>query len=405
MNASAVFSVIIPVYNNWSLTAACLRSLRENTPEYAYEVIIADNGSTDDTARELPDLGRTLFGERFHHIRFEENRNFGPACNAGAARATAPLFFFLNNDTLLTQGWAPPLVRALHDDSRLGAAGPLLLYEDDTVQHLGVAFDVSGVEHLYRSFPRTHPMVTKRRHLQALTGAALMVPADIFHKHGGFHEGYENGFEDIDLCLHIHATGKKLSCIAESVIYHLESRTPGRKAGDADNARLLFQRCGHLYAPDKHVLGLKDGFEPFINDMYSIGLGLQQKGAEALGREAADGSPEAWYALTRANPFWVEGREYLADLFERRGQKKDALFFLMEIAMLEKRVAPCARFLKAAALAREPDMLRFAEDLYGELDVKRTKKAQVTAALRTIMKRKDSFLGSLYMGVLQEYFS
>ena len=405
MNVPPVFSVIIPVYNNWSLTAACLRSLCEYSPEYAYEVIIADNGSTDDTARELPVLGRSLFGERFHYIRFEENRNFGPACNAGAARAKAPLLFFLNNDTLLTQGWAPPLVRALHEDSRLGAAGPLLLYEDNTVQHLGIAFDVSGVEHLYRSFHRTHSVTAKRRRLQALTGAALMLPADIFNSLGGFHEAYMNGFEDIDLCLHIHATGKKLSCIAESVIYHLESRTPGRKDSDAGNARLLFQRCGHLYVPDKHILGLKDGFEPFINDAYSIGLGLKQEEAEALGREAAGGSPEAWYALTRANPFWVEGREYLADLFERRGQKKDALFFLMENALLERRIASCARFLKAAALAREPDMLQFAEDLYGELDVKRTKKAQVTVAMRTMMERNDTVLGSLYMGVLQEYFS
>ena len=102
------FSVIIPVYGRWDLTRACLVSLRDHSCDQAYEVIVVDNASTDDTATELAPLGRSLFGEAFSVLRFTENKNFGPACNAGAAKARAPLLFFLNNDTLMTPDWAPP---------------------------------------------------------------------------------------------------------------------------------------------------------------------------------------------------------------------------------------------------------------------------------------------------------
>ena len=102
------FSVIIPVYGRWDLTHACLVSLHEHSHGQTYEVIVVDNASTDATVTELAPLGQSLFGEAFSVIRFTENKNFGPACNAGATKACAPLLFFLNNDTLMTPGWRYP---------------------------------------------------------------------------------------------------------------------------------------------------------------------------------------------------------------------------------------------------------------------------------------------------------
>ena len=131
-----LFAVIIPVFNNWGLTRDCLDSLREHTPGDNFEVVVVDNGSVDAGRTELEPLGNSLFPGRFTVVRFEENRNFGPACNAGAHTATASLLFFLNNDTVLTPGWAEPLLDALRADDSLGAVGPLLLYPDNTVQHL-----------------------------------------------------------------------------------------------------------------------------------------------------------------------------------------------------------------------------------------------------------------------------
>ena len=123
MNIPA-FSVVIPVFNNWELTRACLQSLREHTSGIDVEVVVADNASSDATARELLPLGEALFHGRFQRLRFEKNRNFGPACNAGARAATAPFVFFLNNDTLPTPNWSAPLLEAFQADDSLGAVAP-----------------------------------------------------------------------------------------------------------------------------------------------------------------------------------------------------------------------------------------------------------------------------------------
>ncbi|MDR0339587.1 MAG: glycosyltransferase family 2 protein, partial [Desulfovibrio sp.] len=231
-----LFSVIIPVHDQWTLTKNCLKSLREHTAGDDFEVIVIDNGSADATASVLQPLGDALFKDRFTRIRFEENRNFGPACNAGARASAAPFLFFLNNDTLLTPGWPPPLLESFSRETKLGGAGPLLLYENNTVQHLGVVFGLATAEHVYRGFPAEHPLVKKTRRFQAITAAALMMRKDVFLTYGGFCEDYRNGFEDVDLCLRMKADGFFFTCVPASVVYHLESQTPGRKTEDNHNA-------------------------------------------------------------------------------------------------------------------------------------------------------------------------
>ena len=199
-------SIIIPVFNKWELTRNCLESLRTHTPEDV-EVIVADNASSDDTVTELDRLGSALFGPRFRSIRNAENINFGPACNAGARAAAAPLLLFLNNDTLLTPCWLAPLLKALERPGT-GAVGPLLLYADRTVQHLGITFSIAGtVSHLYRGFPEDHPVVGRKRQLQAITAAALLLRKDLFFEAGAFYPEYLNGFEDVELCARIRQLG------------------------------------------------------------------------------------------------------------------------------------------------------------------------------------------------------
>ena len=256
-------SVIIPAFNQWPHTAQCLHSLRTHTPGVLAEVVVVDNGSTDATAAELEGLGQGLFGERFTRIRLEENRNFGPGCNLGAAAASGQFLFFLNNDTLLTEGWLPPLLEAFQEDPRLGGAGPLLTYPDTArVQHLGVAFSPTlGLEHLYSQFPSSHPVVGRKRFVQALTGAALFMPASLFQACDGFFAGYVNGSEDLDLCCRLRQQGKRLRCAPKSRIHHLESRTPGRFDHDDANAALLRERCAGGFAPDLHHWTAQDGFE------------------------------------------------------------------------------------------------------------------------------------------------
>ncbi|MBO4300278.1 MAG: glycosyltransferase family 2 protein, partial [Desulfovibrio sp.] len=332
-DAQFFFSVIIPVYNKWKLTEQCLRSLKACTREYLYEVIVVDNASTDETATCLDTLGKTLFEEHFVSIRLTENINFGPACNRGAAKARAPFLFFLNNDTILTEHWAIPLCQAFTSASpSLAAIGPLLLYENRTVQHVGVAFGVLHPLHLYRYFPQTHPAVQKKRDVQALTAAALMIRRVAFLSVGGFHEAYKNGYEDVDLCLVLRRNGHTLQCIPQSVIYHLESQTPGRHVHAQHNADILQQRCGHLFHPDVHIHGMRDGFLPFVADDLDIALTLEpQEDSELFSR--AQGKPlQYWRDVIDENPLWLGGRRHVAEWAERQGQSALALLLYSELA-------------------------------------------------------------------------
>ena len=345
-------SVIIPVYNKWDLTRNCLASLREHSMAHDLEVVVVDNGSSDATASELVPLGKSLFGERFVPIIFSANKNFGPACNAGARAATSTLLFFLNNDTILTPNWFPPLQKALHCHENFGAVGPLLLYENGTVQHLGVTFGTIGPMHLYQDFPPDHPVVVKDRDLQCITGAALMIRADLFQDCGEFFEEYQNGFEDLDICVQLQRRGKKMRCIKESRIFHLESQTPGRKEGDDKNSILFTKRCGRDVYIDIHHHALRDGFSVFISDLLTVGFRLQEKDEQAITAKALGQEGGVWQDLRKKHPLWIKGREVLAQSLELAGRQVDALPLRGELAEIEpmlNRYRDLARLVPFAA--------------------------------------------------------
>ncbi|MDL2316890.1 glycosyltransferase family 2 protein [Desulfovibrio sp. OttesenSCG-928-A18] len=404
MSESRAYTVVIPVYNNWELTENCLLSLRQHTPGSHYAVTVVDNGSTDETRSALGPVGEAVFPGRFTRIRFEENRNFGPACNAGAARASSPLLFFLNNDTVLTPGWEPPLLRAFEEEAELGAAGPLLLYEDNTVQHLGVVYSRNAVEHLYRHFPATHPAVKRRRHFQILTAAALMVPGALFAELGGFYEEYRNGFEDVDFCLHLHQRGRRLSCVPESVVLHLESRTPGRKRDDAHNECILRGRCLGLIKTDKHLLGQADGFLPFIDDSLDISLRLTAEDEAALNAAAHGKEAALWLKLVQEHPFWVQGRVTLAEALEREGHWSDALHLRGELAAILYSVDSWRDLLRCARKAGAEAAAEEALEILARLGAARKDRKLAEHCLRSAAASGDELLQRIYQEKFEQLY-
>lgn len=317
-------SIIIPVFNKWELTCNCLKSIKQHSVGINYEVIVVDNASTDATGSVLASFGTGLFAENFTALRNEQNINFGPACNQGARQAQAPLLLFLNNDTIVTAGWLPPLLDVINLGENIGAVGPLLLYEDDTVQHLGITFSSTGVYHLYNGYPRSHPLVHKKRSLQGLTAAAILLRATTFWHAEGFYEGYKNGFEDVELSLRLKSAGKDMFCVPESVVYHLESQSEGRSDANADNGVLLESRCGELYRIDTHLHALADGFEVVLDDFWSVEMRLPKATQQQFDMQA-QGDPQTLYALCQKNPAWVAGWQQLANILQRSKDFASAL--------------------------------------------------------------------------------
>src|SRR5436190_22220932 len=131
--ARPVSSVIIPLFNKADLTRACLAALIGATPADLYEVVVVDNGSTDDTAALLDQLDGDVT-----IIRNPQNLGFARACNQGALAARGEYLVFLNNDTEPEPGWLEPLIGTADANPRVGAVGSKLLYPDGRLQHAGV---------------------------------------------------------------------------------------------------------------------------------------------------------------------------------------------------------------------------------------------------------------------------
>ncbi len=328
-------SVIIPVFNKWELTGNCLKSLAEHTlPDLSaedFEVLLVDNASTDATPHASPALGQRLFGDRFRYLRQPVNRNFAGACNLGAVQARGEFLFFLNNDTLLTPGWLPPLLEMFRREPDLGACGPLLLYPElfgrkDRVQHAGVYITpAQRVGHLYKGFPASHPAVQKKRELQLITAAALLIPSAIYREMQGFEEGFVNGFEDVDLCLRMGEKGYRLMVQPASVIYHLESQSTGRHDQETDNSRLLRERVGHLLKPDQHLLAAADGLHLGISPWLSYVMEHSSEEARALARYGAQTPAPVLQRLLDEFPLWHDGYHLLADSLLQQGDLPGAM--------------------------------------------------------------------------------
>lgn len=320
-------SIIIPVWNRWDLTQACLHSLHASTPGSYFEVIVADNHSSDETSTDLIPLGQSLFGDRFTCLRFDSNTGFGPACNAGAKAAKGNHLLFLNNDTILTDNWLPPLMKAMSSDDRLGAVGPLLLYpETNRVQHCGIAITPSlHIEHLYANFPATHPAVHAKRSLQAITGAVILIEKNFFFSCGAFYAGYRNGSEDLELCCRIREAGKRVSVVTQSVVYHLESQTPGRGDQDSENANLFNERCNGCFGPDLHKFARKDGYTLAITPWLEFYITLPSKREEeiTLLMSRKFNPSECWNMLQK-EPLWHTGYNLIATMLEEKEQYVEA---------------------------------------------------------------------------------
>lgn len=362
-------SIVIPAWNLWDMTLRCLESLARHTAPDHLEVIVVDNGSTDATVTDLASAGEALFGPRFIAARLSENQGFARGCNAGARAASGDLLFFLNNDTLATENWLPPL-RAAFNAPRTGAAGPLLLTPDsERVQHCGIVFSPTlELTHLHALFPGDHPLARKPRILQALTGAALMLPAALFHKFGGFHEGYINGFEDLDLCCAVRQAGLLSVSVPDSVIYHLASQTPGRFDHDDPNARLLNSRRPGDFAPDLHRLGAEDGFMPALSPALEMYLTLPPDKEAALTTAFVRRfDADRCRAGLLAEPLWQGGYALLAAHLESRGQWAEACAARRLLAHFFPLPEHAAALARTAARARDAALASQAELAVQEL--------------------------------------
>jgi GT2 family glycosyltransferase len=249
-------SIVIPVYNLAAVTRRCLdHLLAEPAAAVDREIIVVDDASRDTTAALL-----ASYGNRIRVVTHAQNAGFAVACNDGAAIAEGRDLVFLNNDTVPLPGWLDALAGYADAHPRAAVVGAKLLYPDSTIQHAGMAIDGNRhPRHIYVGFPADHPAVNKSRRFQIVTGGCFLIRREAFAQAGGFDTAYLNGFEDVDLCLRLGELGHEVHYCHESVLFHLESVSEGRRDRDDRNHRLYRARWEDRVEVDDWRYYLEDG--------------------------------------------------------------------------------------------------------------------------------------------------
>ena len=221
--ADPLISVVIPTYNRARLLGATLESLcRQTLPRERYEVIVADDGSSDRT-REVAESFRERLRLRY---TFQEDEGFraGQARNLGVGLATAPVIAFLDTGVLVAEDWltshlrvhdaagAPVVVAGyLHGNDNQDTPVPLEAFWDSTAEEIRKRY--TGVPHF--SDIRLPEIATLDNRLDRermawhfCWTANLSIPAAEFRAIGGFDGRYRGwGVEDVDLARRLQLRG------------------------------------------------------------------------------------------------------------------------------------------------------------------------------------------------------
>lgn len=253
-------SVIIPTKDQSGLLMTCIDGLFNRTDYEPIEIIIVDNGSSEQDALEF--LENVQSNNNVRVVKDPGPFNFSRLVNNGIAGSSGEVCVLLNNDTkIINSGWLDEMVsHAIRPE--VGAVGAKLYYSDNTIQHGGVILGIGGVaDHAYRDEKREYPGYGHRllltQSLSCVTAACMAVKRDVFNEIGGLNEkDLTVAYNDVDLCIRIRQAGYKIIWTPQAELYHLESWSrgydtdPERMSRLHDEAVYMKNRWGHILDND-----------------------------------------------------------------------------------------------------------------------------------------------------------
>jgi GT2 family glycosyltransferase len=248
-------SIVVPQYARLDFLEPQLAAMASDASLTNCEIIhvIDSPKNHDDFVRAFSQLCR-LFQVGCRVVQLEKNLGFAGATNVGAHVASGGLLLLLNSDVIpKRRGWMEALTSfySAHDD--IGALGCKLLYENDTIQHAGMAYRQEAapphhwlVHHPLKGLHENTPAALHDRPVPAITGACLMIDRETYWNAGGLSSDYLLGdFEDSDLCLRLLEAGKQNWYTAGATLYHLEGQSyafDARRAAITRHNAIIHQR-------------------------------------------------------------------------------------------------------------------------------------------------------------------
>jgi O-antigen biosynthesis protein len=210
-------SIVLVFYNQAHLSVLGLESIAANA-DVSYEVVIVDNGSSDDTGRLL----ERIDGAKI--VRNAANVGFAAACMQAAEQAKGQHLCFINNDVLL-QPTALSAALLNFEDTRVGVVGGKILLANGDLQEAGSIVWQDGTAVGYgRGDNPDRPQYQFRRPVDFCSGVFLFTPRRLFLELGGFNPLYSPAYyEDADYCMKVWRKGLRVIYEPRAVIRHYES--------------------------------------------------------------------------------------------------------------------------------------------------------------------------------------
>ncbi|OHB72331.1 MAG: hypothetical protein A2W23_05450 [Planctomycetes bacterium RBG_16_43_13] len=225
-------SIIIVTLNGGRMLLDCVDSVFASTKGATLEVIVVDNGSTDNSIDEL--------AKRYPEIKLIRNGGnlgFATAVNMGIDVSAGRYICLLNNDTKVKDGAFERLVKFLDSKPDCGIAAPQLLNDDNSKQNSYDNIPTIATALLNKSllrflFPHKYP--SKRQEtetpieVETVIGACMMVKREVINKIGKLDEDYFIFLEETDWCLRARRAGWKIFFVPQAEVYHLQGQTKRR---------------------------------------------------------------------------------------------------------------------------------------------------------------------------------
>lgn len=224
---SSVTDILLPVFNGYAVTEACLRSLRRNTPEAAYRLIFINDCSTD---FRMTDLAKSFLRPQDIYLENKTNRGFVQSINLGLGQSEEHDAVLLNSDTRPAPGWLEGLRRAAYRDEKVAGVNPVTnyatIYSLQELTPLSSEKDLELIAHALEKFSGEEPHV-----IPTAVGFCFFMKRTVLNHIGKLDEVYGKGYgEENDWCMRARRYGYRIVLEPSSYVFH-EGHVSMRAAG------------------------------------------------------------------------------------------------------------------------------------------------------------------------------
>lgn len=216
-------AVVIVNWNKFLDTRGCLQSLLAAQREkFTIEIIVVDNGSTDDSVLRL----RQEFGEVISILESSTNLGFAGGNNVGIRRAlemNAELIILLNNDTIVAPDFFQKVAAAADEHPGAGIFGGKIFYQSPPQRLWFAGGEVQKMLAKARHFgfgSEDAAIYQKRRRVSFITGCLMIVRRTVFERIGLLQDDLFLYFEDTEFCLRACRQGIEMIYLPDVVIWH-----------------------------------------------------------------------------------------------------------------------------------------------------------------------------------------